>query len=570
MASQSPKFEPLSLLEFQKEMFDDVFNSDCLLIASKGLGLHSLLLNVIEAYNSGKNLVLVIGASQDLEEFIVSHFRRKMCKRMPRIVNSDCGTNERSKLYEIGGTLLITSRILVVDMLLKRIPIPEITGIIVCKADLIVDSCQEAFILRLFRMHNKTGFIKGLSQNPMGFTQGFAKLDRVMRHLFVRDLFLWPRFHASISASFDSRTKPEVIEIRLPLTQEMKTIQFALMDLISMCLKEMVRSNVALLSDMEGMTAENAISPGFNRMIRLRFDPVWHQLSSKTKRFISDINLLRELLFLLTNEDCVSFYATLNAIRRNVKLGMDISDWLFWDPTQHLFRAAKERLFNVETNTEKAVLEVNQKWLSFVEVINEIKAEVNHETLTDDVNVVVIVEEERTIKKLQEVLDKGVDCLLNEIYQRNQKTIAETPNEISVNDVKRSSKLDESITLTQIVRNFDYKEELFKKQGSFNIHYHCLYDGPLKLEQILREFKPWFFILYDPLMETVRQLEVYQALKCSPEKSKVYFFLYDKSAEEQKYLTSLRKEKSAFEQLIKDKASMVIPVERDGKNEHHP
>merc|ERR1712223_338347 len=51
--------------------------------------------------------------------------------------------------------------------------------------------------------------------------------------------------------------------------------------------------------------------------------------------------------------------------------------------------------------------------------------------------------------------------------------------------------------------------------------------------------------------------------------------MYGNSTEEQAYLTSLRKEKEAFEKLIKDKATMVIPEHRegrdnDGENEQNP
>ena len=38
--------------------------------------------------------------------------------------------------------------------------------------------------------------------------------------------------------------------------------------------------------------------------------------------------------------------------------------------------------------------------------------------------------------------------------------------------------------------------------------------------------------------------------------------MYDKSVEEQAYLTTLRKEKEAFEALIKEKAVMVVPEYR--------
>eukprot|EP00794_Sanderia_malayensis_P007973 gene7973-8832_t len=48
---------------------------------------------------------------------------------------------------------------------------------------------------------------------------------------------------------------------------------------------------------------------------------------------------------------------------------------------------------------------------------------------------------------------------------------------------------------------------------------------------------------------------------------RVYFVIYTGSVEEQRYLTTLRKEKDAFEMLIKQKASMVVPEEREGKSD---
>ncbi|KAL4685343.1 hypothetical protein H8959_000940 [Pygathrix nigripes] len=48
---------------------------------------------------------------------------------------------------------------------------------------------------------------------------------------------------------------------------------------------------------------------------------------------------------------------------------------------------------------------------------------------------------------------------------------------------------------------------------------------------------------------------------------RVYFLIYGGSTEEQRYLTALRKEKEAFEKLIREKASMVVPEEREGRDE---
>lgn len=54
-----------------------------------------------------------------------------------------------------GGIHFITTRILVLDMLKNRIPIDKITGIVVLRAHTVLESCQEAFVLRLYRQKNK-------------------------------------------------------------------------------------------------------------------------------------------------------------------------------------------------------------------------------------------------------------------------------------------------------------------------------------------------------------------------------------------------------------------------------
>lgn len=61
----------------------------------------------------------------------------------------------REKLYLQGGVLFVSSRILVVDLLKHRIPTPQITGFLVCRAHNILESCQEEFALKLYRMENK-------------------------------------------------------------------------------------------------------------------------------------------------------------------------------------------------------------------------------------------------------------------------------------------------------------------------------------------------------------------------------------------------------------------------------
>lgn len=83
----------------------------------------------------------------------------------------------RERVYYQGGIQFISTRILVVDLLKKRIPIELITGIFVLRAHNVIESCQEAFALRLYRQHNKTGFVKAFSHYVEGFTQGYGHVE---------------------------------------------------------------------------------------------------------------------------------------------------------------------------------------------------------------------------------------------------------------------------------------------------------------------------------------------------------------------------------------------------------
>lgn len=75
------------------------------------------------------------------------------------------------------------------------------------------------------------------------------------------------------------------------------------------------------------------------------------------------------------------------------------------------------------------------------------------------------------------------------------------------------------------------------------------------LERTLEALRPEYVILYHSDIAAVRQIELFESRK-QPEEpaSKVYFLIHDKTVEEQAYLTSLKREKQAFELLIHTKS----------------
>lgn len=293
---------------------------------------------------------------------------------------------------------------------------------------------------------------------------------------------------------------------------------------------------------------------------------------------IDDLKLHRSLLFALTDDDCITFYKIIKSIRDSVRIDSRMAEWLFWEPTEPLFVNSKQRVIDFVQHKENSP-ELNSKWVNFVEILKEIKEETKHnQNIT---NVIVIVDDERTVEKLQKVAESGAKEVLWDLWEKSKPILKDIAFEVEKDEKEKEEKGPQpkkrrtletdpnTITLTQMMKPYEPREESVER-GPFLVHYHHVVSGSLALENMIRTYKPWYFIMYDPDMETIRQIEIYQASYCSPDRLKVYFFLYDGSFEEQKYLTSLRREKEAFESLIKAKASMVIPENRDGKSGDNP
>ncbi|KAJ3403968.1 hypothetical protein HDV05_007444, partial [Chytridiales sp. JEL 0842] len=85
----------------------------------------------------------------------------------------------------------------------------------------------------------------------------------------------------------------------------------------------------------------------------------------------------------------------------------------------------------------------------------------------------------------------------------------------------------------------------------------------------LEKIRPRWVVMYDPDVGFVRRLEVYKTLH-KERNLKLYFMVYDNSVEEQRYLSAIRKEKDAFERLIREKSTMAIPIDQDGRIDADP
>jgi DNA excision repair protein ERCC-4 len=139
-----------------------MYHNDALIILAEGLGIERIFANFIKLYTDPTQLVMIVNTEEAEEEYFMNVLKETKVNEdiLPTKITTETHTvNERAQAYFKGGCFFVTSRILVVDMLTDRIPIDLITGILVYNAHKIIDSCQETFILRMFRQKNKVIFL---------------------------------------------------------------------------------------------------------------------------------------------------------------------------------------------------------------------------------------------------------------------------------------------------------------------------------------------------------------------------------------------------------------------------
>ncbi|KAI9760612.1 MAG: amidophosphoribosyltransferase [Chaenotheca gracillima] len=661
-------------LEYQQDIFQEVRSEDGLVVLAQGLGILRIVTNLLHSYDAaGSNLVIVVGADDRendwLTEALAEHAAISMAPNARGFnkINSDSiSVATREQMYARGGIFSITSRILIVDLLSALLDPATITGLIVLHADRVVATSTEAFIIRVYRQHNKDGFLKAFSDNPNPFATGFSPLATMMRNLFLRKPSLWPRFHVTVAKSLEGRKKAEVIELEVPMTDSMAEIQAAIIQCVEISIGELKKANSGL--EMDEWSFDNSLHRDFDIIVRRQLDRVWHLVSRRTKQIVSDLTTLRTILQFLLSNDAVSFNKYLDTViaantpppgsnRRNE------SPWMFLDAAHTIFDTAKRRVYTGKVNETALsgsggipdslhpVLEEQPKWAQLAEILEEIERDSYfNPTVFDDSNgsILIMCADQVTCWQLREYLNTMHTAPLGhdhddisegerrpsaalmmrkrlrnylkwkptfaqvrksffEEEQKGFKSVGDSrrnmnghgrapPNKrrrvrggaatvaagasrasdgiIAVNEEGEMhlARLGVDIQATEIemqqrleegddqLENMEDFYELYEMSDLVLVH---PYDGDLE-EHLLEEIKPRHVIMYEPNSAFIRRIEVYRSSH-SDRNVKVYFMYYGSSVEEQKYLSAVRKEKDAFEKLIRERANMAITLTLDSR-----
>ena len=128
--------------------------------------------------------------------------------------------------------------------------------------------------------------------------------------------------------------------------------------------------------------------------------------------------------------------------------------------------------------------------------------------------------------------------------------------DVQPNDIDEGQKEEMILDSLEDIEDFF---ELYEMDDLVVIH---PFDGDMD-EHVLEEIRPRYIIMYEPDAAFIRRVEVYRSSH-DDRNVRVYFMYYGGSVEEQRYLSSVRREKDAFTRLIKEKGSMAVTHTLDG------
>ncbi|XP_009629397.1 DNA repair endonuclease UVH1 [Nicotiana tomentosiformis] len=454
------------MVQFQEHIITELLedSNGGLVVTSAGLGLHKLISSLFVLHHHSHGCLLILSATPSQKASILRNYENVTQSQIsdevqnsPSEITSDLPANQRLSLYSSGGILFITSRILIVDLLTRRLPTTAVAGLVVLNAHLLSDTSTEAFIVRILRSTNRDLYVRAFSDRPHSMVSGFAKAERTLKCLFLRKLHLWPRFQVYVSQDLE-RDPPEVVDIRVPMSTYMIGIQKAVIEVMDACLKEMRKTNKV---DVEDLTVENGLFKSFDEIVRRQLDPIWHTLGKRTKQLVSDLRTLRKLLDYVVRYDAVTYLKYLDSLRASESFR---SVWIFAESSYKIFEYAKKRVYHFgrsdsgklgqiktastkkrklndnkkdedqSTSTEnrvvlEEVLEEPPKWKVLLDVLVEIQEERDKRALSgeekdhlgegDDNGIVLVAcKDEHSCMQLEDCITNGPQKVMREEWEK--------------------------------------------------------------------------------------------------------------------------------------------------------
>ncbi|CAJ0564564.1 unnamed protein product, partial [Mesorhabditis spiculigera] len=401
--------EAVPLLEHEHRLMLDNLTRDTLFVFAGGLGVERLFLHYLMLYSSRKLLALVINTTDQDEAFFLSKLNALPTDQFtpPKILNADVSIADRQALYLQGGVHFITSRILMVDFLTDRIPAKMVAVILVYRAHQLLNTFQDAFILRLYREKNKEGRVRAFTDQPQAIA-GLGQLQRLVDRLYVRHVRLVPRYDEGVVETL-SKSEPTSIELGIDLPGAMRRCISLISDLLKVCLRELKQSAVRVKSQIEEDAESEAFNSGLyfvtelERRLRLKRS----YLPDRQQRLLQDCEFLRNLLRIAETRDACTVLSKLNWFSKDKEALEHSSGWLFTPTGNRLMAVSQELASALSPRPEFAE---PPKWTALQGVLDEVRELYvsPEEVPPGGPSVVIFVADDASQLQLTDLLKRGI------------------------------------------------------------------------------------------------------------------------------------------------------------------
>lgn len=344
------------------------------------------------------------------------------------MLNASYSAVERQRIYLEGGVLSMPLAIAAVDLLQDVLQPQLVRAVVVLRAHAVTPTSRDALVIRLLRSTPTPPTMHLFCEEPMKFSSGFSRLEKVMSCSGVSKVELWPRFRERLDTCL-KKTQLDVVELFVSMDDDMIGIEGAIVDALTACVNELKSACRSVDLDDIDLSKDVAQAAFVDVRVRRSLQPHWHRLSAKAKQLVVDLGTLTNLLSYVVSFDAVSFYSFLLSVQhtqRSVR-----SMWLLTDAANTLFERAKSRLYTIvysDSTTTKGKkrrsatlrrrLRPNPKWMLLRLALDEIAADPAISGAAVGGGVMVVCADDSTCSLLHEYLLEGGERLLENRWRK--------------------------------------------------------------------------------------------------------------------------------------------------------
>ena len=471
-----------------------------------------------------------------------------------RTITGETATDAREAIYAAGGVVIVTQRVLLSDLLCRRLDAALINLLLLQRAHEIGETSNEAFIVRVFRERNATGLFIGLSDKPHAISRN---IEAFVKMFYLTDIVVIPRFHEIVQSCL-SAGMPDlsITQHDLALTVRQVELGSLITSIVSASVEEILKNKFVnfQINSEELIKNKNEIYA-----LRNKLEPVWMKLSWTARQIISDLAVIRKLLVALERYHSVHFQALLQAQQQ---LSFKTSPWWLGTDAMRLVKVSADRVgldrkiltpADLFDEAGELRIEIPPKWKLIDGLVDSLFVDVTDDGMNPtkkvkifrDVKLLIVASDDVTGKQLEQFAAEGSERTLLESLKRIQVDAAMTNRPVDVN----SNIIQEAIDSIPIKGLSD-----IRPTGRCQIQVSCNLENPDELMSQLLSFLPDVVVLMEPSLSAIRCVEVYRfSLFPSCPDLAVHVLSSDQSVVEPSIPTLVDRENQSFDALIRGK-----------------